>query len=212
MTRRRSALCWLRAGTGPIREEETRAPDLRPPPSPEEALESLIAAVATGDRAAYARLYERTSAKLFGIALRILKDRGRAEEVLQETFIAVWRNASSYSPDKARPMTWLITIARNKALDVVRMRREVALDPSEDGQDPLAAIADPFDAEASFADRDALSRCLGLLDETHRHCILLAYCEGWSREELAERFDKNVNTIKTWLHRGLASLKGCLSS
>lgn len=185
---------------------------MRYPPEPDEALDALLAAVAAGDRRAYARLYERTSAKLFGIALRILRDRGRAEEVLQEIFIAVWRNASSYSADKARPMTWLITIARNKSLDVVRQRREVALEPTEDGADPLAAIPDPFDAAQSFADRDALSRCLALLEETQRHCILLAYCEGWSREELAARYDKNVNTIKTWLHRGLASLKGCLSS
>lgn len=177
-----------------------------------EPLEALIAAVAAGDRRAYARLYERTSAKLFGVALRILRDRAIAEEVLQEIYLSVWRSASSYAAEKARPMTWLITIARNKALDVARGRREVLLDPDEDGGDPFAAIPDPFDAAANFADRDALTRCLDLLEEAQRHCILLAYCEGWSREELAERTGKNVNTIKTWLHRGLAALRGCLSS
>lgn len=182
------------------------------PPDLEEALESLLAAVATGDRPAYARLYGRTSAKLFGVALRITKDRGRAEEVLQEIYLSVWRNASSYTAEKARPMTWLITIARNKALDAVRMRRELLLEPGENGEDRMAQIPDPFDAAATFADRDALTRCLALLDEPQRHCILLAYCEGWSREELAERYEKNVNTIKTWLHRGLGSLRGCLSS
>lgn len=194
---------------------------MRPSPDPvssaapedgAEPLEALLAAVATGDRGAYARLYERTSAKLFGVALRIVRDRGIAEEVLQEVYLSVWRSAPSYAAERARPMTWLITIARNRAIDAVRGRREIALGPDVDGADPLAAIADPFDAAASFADRDALTHCLDRLEETQRHCILLAYCEGWSREELAERTGRNVNTIKTWLHRGLAALRGCLSS
>ncbi|WP_372422449.1 sigma-70 family RNA polymerase sigma factor [Salinarimonas chemoclinalis] len=189
---------------------------MRHPPDPQEPvdepLEALLAAVARADRGAYARLYARTSAKLFGVVLRIVKDRGMAEEVLQEVFLGIWRGASSYAAEKARPMTWMITIARNRAIDAVRVRREVLLDPGEDGEDPFAAIPDPFDAAASFADRDALTRCLDRLEETQRHCILLAYCEGWSREELAARTGKNVNTIKTWLHRGLAALRGCLSS
>ncbi|GGK23981.1 sigma-70 family RNA polymerase sigma factor [Salinarimonas ramus] len=185
---------------------------MRHSPESEEPLEALLAAVAGEDRAAYRRLYERTSAKLFGVVLRIVKDRGMAEEVLQEVYLGIWRGASSYAAEKARPMTWMITIARNRAIDAVRGRREVLLDPGEDGEDRIAAIPDPFDAAATFADRDALTRCLDLLEEAHRHCILLAYCEGWSREELAARTGKNVNTIKTWLHRGLATLRGCLSS
>lgn len=191
-----------------------RSPDPVPIAAAEgaEPLEALLAAVAAGDRRAYERLYQRTSAKLFGVALRIVRDRATAEEVLQDIYLSVWRSAPSYAAEKARPMTWLITIARNKAIDVARGRREVLLDPDEDGADPFAAIPDPFDAAAAFADRDALARCLDLLEETQRHCILLAYCEGWSREELAQRTGKNVNTIKTWLHRGLSALRGCLSS
>lgn len=185
---------------------------MRHSPQTDEPLEALLAAVATADRAAYRRLYARTSAKLFGVVLRIVKDRGVAEEVLQEAYLGIWRGAPSYEANRARPMTWMITIARNRAIDAVRSRREVLLEPGEDGADPIAAIPDPFDAALSFAERDALARCLDALEEAQRHCILLAYCEGWSRDELAARTGRNVNTIKTWLHRGLASLRRCLGS
>lgn len=169
----------------------------------------LIAASASGDRAAFRRLYDATSAKLLGIALRILRDRQIAEDVVQDAFVKVWQNAGSYSPEAGRPMTWLITIVRNRAIDVVRARRDSVMDEG-DAVERLAAEADPRDVEGAFVDADRLSRCLGELDVVQRNCFVQAYLDGYSREELAASFAKPVNTIKTWLHRSAATLRLCL--
>jgi RNA polymerase sigma factor (sigma-70 family) len=173
-------------------------------------LAALIAAVSGGDRRAFKALYDATAPKLFGIVLRIVRDRALAEDVLQDVFLRVWRNAGSYAPDAGQPLTWLASIARYRAIDVVRQRRETPIGGGENGEDWIAGIMDPHDGEAELIDRDRLRHCLARLDEAQRTCLLLAYCEGFSREELASRFARPVNTIKTWLHRGLASLRGCL--
>jgi RNA polymerase sigma-70 factor (ECF subfamily) len=170
----------------------------------------LIAATAQSDRAAFTKLYQRTSAKLLGVIFRILNDRGRSEDVLQDVFVRVWQGAGSYDPSAGRPMTWLITIARNRAIDVVRQRRDVQIAPDEDGTDWLDNVPDPRDREADFLDADRLRICLDRLDEKQRSCLLAAYYHGFSREELATRFDKPVNTIKTWLHRSALTLRACL--
>ena len=183
-----------------------------PRPDDEEDLVDLLAAVARADNAAYRALYERTSAKLFGLVLRIVRDRAIAEEILLDVYLRIWRNASTYSSDIARPMTWMITIARNRAIDVTRVKRDVTLAPREDGSDWLDAIADPRDEAGEAIDRGSLTRCLEMLDEDQRQCIVAAYCEGYSREELAMRYDRPVNTIKTWLHRGLSTLRSCLGA
>lgn len=172
-------------------------------------LERLLSATAAGDRVAFRALYERTSAKLYGVVLRICRDPGIAQDVLQETFVKVWTRAVGYQPGEGKPITWLAAIARNAAIDSIRRRRDVVLGMDEQGR----ALIDDFDRAVETldpADAQALRGCLGGLEETQRNCIVLAYCEGFSREELAERFDRPVGTIKTWLHRGLASLKTCL--
>lgn len=181
-------------------------------PTEEEDLADLLAAVAREDATAYRALYDRTSAKLFGLVLRIVRDRAIAEEISQDVYLRIWRNASTYSSDIARPMTWMITIARNRAIDVMRTKRDVTLAPREDGSDWLDAIADPRDEAGEAIDRGSLARCLEILEDDHRHCIVAAYCEGYSREELAMRYDRPVNTIKTWLHRGLTALRSCLGA
>ena len=107
-------------------------------------------------------------------------------------------------------MTWLVAIARHRAIDFVRQRREVSLGTDEDGTDPLEAIAGPGDLEAEFIDNHRLATCLGRLDDVRRRCLLAAYHEGRSRDELAAAFDRPVNTIKPWLHRSAASLRLCL--
>ena len=174
-------------------------------------LAALIGLVARGERPAFRELYGRTAPKLLAVLLRILKDRSRAEDVLQEVYLRVWQNASSYSPEAGRPMTWLIAIARHRAIDVVRQRREVTMSDGENGdEDWLASVADPRDHESEFADLDRLRRCLSRLDEPQRRCFVEAYYDGYSREELSVRFGRPVNTIKTWLHRGANSLRSCL--
>lgn len=173
-------------------------------------LHALLSGAASGDRQSFARLYASTSAKLFGVVLRICRDRAVAEDVLQETYIRIWRSAGRYDPSTARPITWMVAIARNAAIDAVRREgpravRTVRAEEAENLPDPIVAAVHP-------ADRQALSDCLGRLAEQQRDCVVLAYRDGWSREELAERYSRPVGTIKTWLHRALARLKDCLDN
>jgi RNA polymerase sigma factor (sigma-70 family) len=173
-------------------------------------LAELISATARRDRAAFGELYARTAAKLLGIVTRIVGDRAMAEDVLQEVYLRIWQSASSYLPAAGRPMTWMIVIARNRAIDAVRGRRLVQAADDGSGSDPLESIPEPRNREGEIADRSQLRLCLGELDAVQRRCFLDAYHYGYSREELATRFGKPVNTIKTWLHRSTALLRTCL--
>lgn len=191
------------------------SPQLGGPPADDPArtdaaLAGLIARIARRDQAALRALYDRTGPKLFGVILRIQADRSLAEDVLQDVYLRVWQNAASYSPEAGRPLAWLCTIARNRAIDGVRRRSEIQGPATEDGEDWVERLADPHDSAGAILDSHALRACLGRLEALHRDCIVLAYCEGRSREDLAQRYDRPVSTIKTWLHRGLASLRGCL--
>ncbi len=171
-------------------------------------LTGLLSRVGAGDRAAFRLLYQASSRRLYGFILKILRDPSRAQDVLQDVYLRIWQRASTYSADLGDPLAWMIAISRNRALDDLRsLQRRAPETPV--GQDTL-------DSFAGFSvDRDAqgaLSHCLGLLEDQHRSCILLAYVHGYSREELATRFSCPVNTIKTWLHRSLATLKSCMGS
>lgn len=173
-------------------------------------LARLLADVAAGDRTALRDLYAATAAKLFGIVHRILQDRSAAEDALQEVFVRVWQRADRYDPQAGSPLTWLGSIARHKAIDRLRQEKATRLTPVEEGF--LERIADAGDGEGDLSRRDALARCLDTVEPDQRDCLVLAYCEGWSREELAARHDRPVNTIKTWLRRSLISLRGCLEA
>ena len=180
----------------------------------DDALRRLLAEAGRGDAAALAQLYDLTSPKLFGVILRIQRDRGLAEDVLQDAYLRVWQAAGSYDPTTGRPLPWLCAIARNRAIDGLRRRgtTEMQRPPEGEGEDWVARLMDPHDDATAFMDRDALSTCLGRLEPMHRDCVVLAYCEGYSREELAQRYDRPINTIKTWLHRALSTLKSCLET
>jgi RNA polymerase sigma factor (sigma-70 family) len=177
----------------------------------ETKLAQLMALIAAGDQAALRLLYERAAPKLLGILLRILKDRSAAEDALQDVFVRIWQRAGSYDPAAGAPLSWLIAIARNRAIDAVRQEQARRMTP-QDEEDWLERIADAQDGEADLARRNALRHCLGTLEATQRQCIVLAYCDGLSREELAARYDRPVNTIKTWLRRGLLVLRDCLEA
>ncbi len=174
------------------------------------ALAQCLAATARGERAAFADLYRRTSAKLFAIARRILVRTELAEEALQEAYVRIWTNAPRYDAKVATPMTWMIAIARNQAIDLRRRMSErvsegaVALEDAE----PMVSVS-AQGIEAS-ADLRHLTRCLEGLTEQPRMMVMLAYHQGFSREELSARFDRPVATVKTILRRGLAALKDCL--
>ena len=172
-----------------------------------EELPDLLLAVADGDRAAFARFYQRTSAKLFGVVLRILPERSLAEDAMQDAYAKIWRNAAGYDARRGSPITWAATIARNVAIDL--RRREHPGGRIRDDDYDFDAMSDPA-AGASAEDMAALRACLDRLDPEQRSLILAAYLNGESREELAERLGHPTGTIKSWLHRGLARLKGCL--
>lgn len=181
-------------------------------PPDDAELARLLARIAGRDEAALRALYERTAAKLFGIVLRIQRDRSLAEDVLQDVYLKIWQSAGSYAPAAGAPLPWLCAVARNRAIDGLRRRSDLPMPAGEDGESWMERLAAPGDAEGAILDRDALVACLSRLDPTQRDCVVLAYCEGWSREELAERFGRPVNTVKTWLHRTLSALKTCLET
>ncbi|MBO0346855.1 sigma-70 family RNA polymerase sigma factor [Roseibium limicola] len=172
-------------------------------------LSDLLGLVAGQDKRAFKSLYSATSAKLFGITLRILKDRDLASEALQETYIKVWQNASRYDEGKSRPITWLVALARNTAIDSLR-RREPARMGGDNDEDALERVADPQFGRVDPAHRQTLKGCLEELDEVQRRCVILAYCEGYSRAELGKATGKPEATVKTWLRRGLLRLKSCM--
>ncbi|MDX2308561.1 MAG: sigma-70 family RNA polymerase sigma factor [Hyphomicrobium sp.] len=179
------------------------------PPATDKYAE-LLAAVAKGQESAFAELYQATSPKLFAVAVRILKSREVAEEVLQEAYVKVWEKAGDFNPAIAAPMTWMSAIVRNRALDEVRRRvPKASADESEldnlesDDEHPLVGLERQEDVAR-------LMRCLEGLEPEKRQIVRLAYLDGMSREALAKRFDRPEGTIKTWLHRSLAQLKGCL--
>ncbi|MGH7048503.1 MAG: sigma-70 family RNA polymerase sigma factor [Stellaceae bacterium] len=171
-------------------------------------LQQLLRATARGDQAAFAALYELTSAKLFGIALRILQQREPAEEVLQESFVAVWERARDYDPARGSAMAWLVTIVRHRAID---HRRRSTIRPESRGapDEALLALAAPGSTD-SRAELRAVQRCLDELDAAPRHAVLLAYCYGLTRDELAVRLAVPVGTVKSWLRRSLERLQRCL--
>ncbi|MGU3560610.1 RNA polymerase sigma factor [Methylobacterium radiotolerans] len=175
-------------------------------------LRRLLAGIARGEANRLAELYDLTSPKLYGLILRIQRDRGLAEDVLQDVYMRIWQAAGSYKPEAGPPLPWLCTVARNRAIDSVRRKVEHQGPELDTGEDWVARLIDPHDGAADFMDRNALLACLGRLDPKHRDCVVLAYCEGQSREDLARHFDRPVNTIKTWLHRSLAGLKSCLEA
>jgi RNA polymerase sigma-70 factor (ECF subfamily) len=171
----------------------------------------LISRCALRDRAAFRDLYARTSAKLFGVTLRILKDRSEAEEALQEVFVKIWHRADSYVPGVASPISWLVAVARNHALDIVRVRR-----PQSEDIDTVLDLADsaptPEVATAARQERNLIETCLMQLDPARADAVRGAYLDGFSYEELAQRHGVPLNTMRTWLRRSLIKLKDCLAA
>ncbi|CAN5314194.1 sigma-70 family RNA polymerase sigma factor [soil metagenome] len=174
-------------------------------------LVNLLARAAAGDRLAFRQLYDATAPKLFASIRRILRNSSAAEDALQEAYVRVWARAADFDAGIATPMAWMATIARHAAIDVVRRGAEKVSQASASIDADLAErLADPSaGADAGMAG-PLLARCLGGLDADRRARVLLAYAQGWSREELAARFQRPVATIKTLLRRSLIALKECL--
>jgi len=172
----------------------------------------LMAAVAKGDQAAFERLYVATRAKLYGVVLRILRRQDLADEVMQETYLKIWNSAGQFDPALASPITWMVAIARNRAIDLVRKKTEVSIEEESDVFDFAADTPDPLAKREMTEELERLLACMAKLDEERRRLVLFAYYHGWSREQLAARFETPVNTIKTWLRRALRDIRECLDA
>jgi RNA polymerase sigma-70 factor (ECF subfamily) len=170
-----------------------------------EDLDVLLGRVGLGDEAAFAQLYAQTAPRLYGAALRLMRQRDRAEDVVQDTYVTIWRKAAQYRPERGAALAWMSTILRHRALDLLR---QGATRPTDD-LDATTDIEVPTLA-GRIMDLRALEACLGELDEKQRRCIQMAFLDGYTHEELARRLDAPIGTVKSWIRRGLARLKGCL--
>lgn len=173
-------------------------------------IEALIVRVGIGDRAAFSSLYDATSAKLFGVCLRILNNRAEAEEALQEAFVRIWQKSGSYAANGYSPMTWLITLTRNMAIDRLRARKAPAQN-IDDVPDLRDSGPTPEAAAVTTSERVQIAACLDELDAERGEAVRRAYLEGESYQELADHFGVPLNTMRTWLRRSLLKLKECLS-
>jgi RNA polymerase sigma-70 factor (ECF subfamily) len=177
-------------------------------PTPHD-ITKLIVRVSLKDRAAFDQLYRSTSAKLFGVCLRVLGDRAEAEEALQEVFVKVWTKADRFAVSDLSPISWLVAVARNHSIDRLRTRRQKTTD-----LDAAIDIADPNPGPETLAvaggERERIYACLEELDADRAAAVRGAYLSGDSYAELAERFSVPLNTMRTWLRRSLLKLRECL--
>jgi RNA polymerase sigma-70 factor (ECF subfamily) len=173
--------------------------------------EAMITRIAMSDRKAFDSLYLAVSPKLYGVSMRILKDRALAEDALQEVFIKIWQKASSYRAGQQAPMAWLVTIARNHAIDVIRANKRVH-DDLEDHYDIKSDDPTPEQASIAAGERAKIDNCLEELEPQKAEAVVSAYVEGYSYQELADRYAIPLNTMRTWLRRSLMSLKDCLDN
>lgn len=180
--------------------------------TPRDALIEAIARTANGDRAALKYVYDSTSAKLFGVCLRILNDRGEAEDVLQDVYLTIWRKAAEFDPTRASPITWVATIARNRSIDRLRSRGSRDMRPLDEAFE----VADSGDGADVMAERseDArrLEAALASIDPRAAAAIRSAFFEGATYQTLAARAGVPEGTMKSWIRRGMMSLRSQLEA
>jgi RNA polymerase sigma-70 factor (ECF subfamily) len=169
----------------------------------------LIAACAGQDRAAFRALYAKWSARLHGVALRITRDPALAADATHDAFVQVWQQAGRFDPAKGEAGSWLTTLARYRALDMVRRRGREVLG-HEAGEEPDLG-PDPLNQLLAAADGGALKRCLEQLNADRRQLVLMAFVNGLSHSQLAEKLNLPIGTVKSWIRRSLLGLKECLA-
>jgi len=176
-------------------------------------LQQLLVATAQGDQRSFRQLYEASSAHLFGLLLRMLKRRDWAEEALQDCYLKIWQKAETYAPEKGAPLTWLMTVARYRALDLLRMKRPEVEMPEEREAAPLTFEDTAEDPQARAVEQEGMGRlqeCMKGLQDQEQRGVLLAYYEGYTHQELATAMKAPLGTVKSWVRRGLQKLRECL--
>jgi RNA polymerase sigma factor (sigma-70 family) len=210
-------LVWSRAGDTP---QETATVTLPHNGSmslqPDDALIALIDRIAQRDEAALKGLYDLVSSKLYGLALRVVKKHEWAEDVLQETFLQVWRSAGDYRTSLSPPMAWLGLIVRSRSLDFLRRRTAERAHLTDEIDDVMADTMEgnspnPLDVSLASQQAWALHQCLGKLENRQREVVSLAYLRDLSHSELAEQLKLPLGTVKTWIRRGLEQLRTCMA-
>lgn len=180
------------------------------PPSQDAAeLVKLMRTCAEGDRGAFEVLYRRTSDKLFGLSLRMLRDRGAAEDALQNVYTNVWLHADRFDPSRAAVMTWLITMTRNQCIDHLRRHREEPID-TEFTQQIVDPDTKPLEASQADQQSQHLKHCLDALDEQQRKAVRAAFFTGATYNQLADDMEVPLGTMKSWIRRSLIRLRACL--
>ena len=189
-------------------------------PERSRALAQLLARTALGDRAAFSALYERTSGHLFAVVLRVQRDRALAEELLQDVYVNIWKAAAGFDAAQSQPLTWLTSIARNRAIDSLRRAQaqprlvSAQRDDDEDGPDLAEAQPDespgPLDLLHQASEARQLARCMEGLSAQQRQSVALAFFDGLSHAEVAEQLREPLGTVKSWVRRALMTLKTCL--
>jgi RNA polymerase sigma-70 factor (ECF subfamily) len=174
-------------------------------------LRQLLAQCSLGDRRAFETLYRSVGPRLHGVALRFMGRPDLAEEVLQESFVRIWNNASRYESHLSAPLTWMINITRNQAIDQLRKHRDRPLSDLEE-QALVDESPSAHEQMSSARDASALNRCLDSLEGMQRQSITVAYFQGLSCSELAEHLAAPLGSVKSWIRRGMERLRRCLES
>jgi len=207
-------LVWSRPGNAP--QEPPQPHNARMSDQPDDTLIALLDRIAQRDEAALKGLYDLVSSKLYGLSLRVVNKHEWAEDVLQETFLQIWRSAGDYRASLSPPMAWLGLIVRSRSLDALRRRSAERAHLTDEIDDVMADTMEgtspnPMDVSLASQQAWALHQCLGQLESRQREVVSLAYLRDLSHSELAEQLKLPLGTVKTWIRRGLDQLRTCMA-
>lgn len=173
-------------------------------------IEAALRDCAAGDKLALRRIYEAESARMLGVAQRLLKRRALAEEAVQDAFVLIWRHAARFDPERGSGLTWIYAILRNRALSILRDEKRTETSDTPIAEETASEEDDPETVMTKLSDAKALRACLAQLPEQRRGIVLLAFIQGLTHGEIAGRLKLPIGTVKSWIRRSLLALKECL--